>query len=322
MRTLITGASGLLGRELMKSFKDCEVVGTALNRHNGNDIIKMDLKNKEEILQILEEKNPQIIVHAAAERRPDVCKDNLEHTKQINVESTKIIAEYSADKNDCFLLYISTDYVFDGTNPPYKPNDEPNPLNEYGVSKLEGEKVIWETKQSAGILRIPYLYGFVEHIDESGVTGLIKHLQLEKLQNNEQVENVEVDDHYIRYPTFAGDVAEVVNKLAKRRFKHCGLTGTWHFTGNEATTKYKIVVTIAELLGVSHSHIIPIKNNDSNENSNNNNGIATRPYDSHLDNTALKLMKMNKVSNFTQKLKEILQDLYNKNLIPIPPSVK
>eukprot|EP01095_Lingulamoeba_sp_RSL-Kostka_P012404 TRINITY_DN492_c1_g1_i1.p1 TRINITY_DN492_c1_g1~~TRINITY_DN492_c1_g1_i1.p1 ORF type:complete len:343 (+),score=102.43 TRINITY_DN492_c1_g1_i1:61-1029(+) len=313
MRVLITGASGLLGRELMESFKDCELVGTGLNRVDGENIIKMDLSNEDEIKSILEEKKPQIIVHAAAIRRPDICDNNEELTEKINVNSTKIIAEHAASHNDCFLIYISTDYVFDGTSPPYKPNDAPNPLNTYGKSKLKGEEVIWESKHSAGVLRVPYLYGKVEYLDESGVTTLLKSLQIEKLLNNSPVDNVSIDNVYQRFPTFNKDVANTVRGLANKRFKHCGLSGTWHFSGKEQMTKYSIVVKLAELLNLPHDHIIPINEIDNN----NNNQTAQRPLNSQLDTTALKLMKLCKTTSIDDSFTQILSDLYQKNLIPI-----
>ena len=93
----------------------------------------------------------------------------------MNVGVTKALVEAINELNsdretpDHFMVYISTDYVFDGTSPPYKPLDEPNPLNEYGKSKLEGEQVMHHSE--GAILRVPILYGDVEYLKESAVTG-------------------------------------------------------------------------------------------------------------------------------------------------------
>ena len=172
-RVLVTGASGLLGRAILKEFTQCqdgwEALGLAYSRAKGN-LKKVDLKNKDDVASIVEEFKPNIVIHSAAERRPDIVEKNEEETKMLNVTATRNIAEASS-KADAFFLYISTDYVFDGSNPPYKPTDKPNPLNKYGQSKLEGENVTLEFLPRSGVLRVPILYGPVEYIHESAVTG-------------------------------------------------------------------------------------------------------------------------------------------------------
>ena len=176
-RVLITGASGLLGRAIVKEFTQSEngweVLGLAYSRAKGA-LRKVDLKSKDEVDSVVEEFKPSIVIHSAAERRPDVVEKKEEETKMLNVDATRTIAEASAKAN-AFFLYISTDYVFDGTNPPYKPTDKPNPLNKYGQSKLDGENVTLEFLPRSGVLRVPILYGPVEHIHESAVTGNATH---------------------------------------------------------------------------------------------------------------------------------------------------
>ena len=172
-KVLVTGASGLLGRAILKEFTQCgdvwEVLGLAYSRAKGN-LKKVDLRNKDEVESVIEEFKPSLVIHSAAERRPDIVEKSEEETKMLNVTATRTIAEASA-KADAFFLYISTDYVFDGTSPPYKPTDKPNPLNKYGQSKLDGENVTLEFLPRSGVLRVPILYGPVEYIHESAVTG-------------------------------------------------------------------------------------------------------------------------------------------------------
>ena len=179
-RVLVTGASGLLGRAILKEFTRCqdrwEALGLAYSRTKGN-LKKLDLRNKDEVARVVEEFRPTIVIHSAAERRPDIVEKNEEETKMLNVTATRNIAEASS-KADAFFLYISTDYVFDGSNPPYKPTDKPNPLNKYGQSKLEGENVALEFLPKSGVLRVPILYGPVEYIHESAVTGIPPLLSL------------------------------------------------------------------------------------------------------------------------------------------------
>ena len=98
---------------------------------------------------------------------------------KLNVGVTKTLAsalinELNSDAGapEHFMLYISTDYVFDGSSPPYKPHDEANPLNKYGKSKLAGEEVLKVYNSDVGMVRVPILYGKVESLKESAVTGV------------------------------------------------------------------------------------------------------------------------------------------------------
>ena len=172
-KVLITGASGLLGRALMKEFNqqdDWEVLGLAFSRSGGN-LRKVDLRNPKEVEAVIEEFKPDVVIHSAAERRPDVAENKEEETTKLNVTATSNLSDVVSRENG-FMLYISTGYVFDGTKPPYKPSDKPNPLNKYGKSKLEGEEATMKNELSGGVLRIPILYGEVEYLKESAVTGM------------------------------------------------------------------------------------------------------------------------------------------------------
>ena len=179
-RVLITGASGLLGRAILKQFSNSdswEVLGLAHSRATGA-LKKVNLLDFDEAQRVVTEFKPHVLIHSAAERRPDVVENDEETCEKMNVGITKVLATTINDLNnglevpEHFMLYISTDYVFDGASPPYKPMDKPNPLNKYGKSKLAGEKVVQTCLSDSGILRIPILYGNVEYLKESAVTGL------------------------------------------------------------------------------------------------------------------------------------------------------
>ncbi|XP_035222036.1 methionine adenosyltransferase 2 subunit beta-like [Stegodyphus dumicola] len=147
------------------------------------------------------------------------------------------------------FLYISTDYVFDGKRPPYKENDEPNPLNQYGKTKLEGEKEVMNVKPDSCILRIPVLYGDEEYIGESAVSSLIKNLKQPvptKLSNAE-----------IRFPSHTNDIASIIFQLMQCKLKDMSLNSVFHWCGLEPFTKYEMAKIIAEEFSISFSHIIP-----------------------------------------------------------------
>jgi len=222
-----------------------------------------------------------------AERRPDKVDADPEKALLLNVTVTDTLSKISS-QNGCWMVYISTDYVFDGTNPPYNPNAEPNPLNLYGRMKRDAELAVWKNQKDAGVLRVPVLYGNVEYLEESAVTVLAKFV-LNKTQ-------VELDHWQNRYPTLIDDVAHACVGLAERKLEHCGLYGTWHMSGPERFTKYEIAVEIAKVFGLSHDHILPsaIPN-------------PKVPQDAQFNCVALDVMGLRKKTPFTLAIRTILE---------------
>lgn len=183
--------------------------------------------------------------------------------------------------------------------PPYKPSSPTNPLNTYGLMKRDGEQALWDSKHKGGVVRVPLLYGPVISLDESSVTSLVQHVQVGVPAENKTP--VAVDDVHIRFPTFALDVANVVRRLSDRRSRHCALTGTWHFSGPEAMTKYEMVRSIAAALGESAEHVSPQKEVTDQ---------VPRPINAKLDITALKLMSIaGKPTTFDSGLEAIKDSL-------------
>ena len=120
-----------------------------------------------------------MIIHCAAEKSVEECEKNKESSKHLNTELTEFLARYCKEYG-AWLLYISTDYVFDGKNAPYKPNSTTNPLNLYGKLKLDGEIKARSADWGVGVLRVPVLYGKVEHLKESVVTSLLQQVKKKK----------------------------------------------------------------------------------------------------------------------------------------------
>eukprot|EP01100_Stratorugosa_tubuloviscum_P000915 TRINITY_DN1201_c1_g2_i2.p1 TRINITY_DN1201_c1_g2~~TRINITY_DN1201_c1_g2_i2.p1 ORF type:complete len:302 (-),score=137.30 TRINITY_DN1201_c1_g2_i2:282-1187(-) len=294
MKVLITGATGLLGRALMEAFSDCEVLGVAKTR-TGPKIRNLDLTNEQALTSLLNEFQPEIIIHTAAERRVDVCDRDKDYAFQLNVQLTELLAKTAAasceNKDHTWLLYISTDYIFDGQQSPYKPNSTPNPLNYYGETKLEGERRLW-ANHKGGVLRVPILYGHVQNLEESGITELRKIV--------ESKTPTTLDDWQIRYPTNVKDVAVVCRKIVDRKIRHCGISGTWHWSGNERMTKYQMAVSIAEVLNLPHDHITPLQNPPVE-------ATLKRPYNAQLDCTATQLMGVGQRTPFRQGISEIFE---------------
>ncbi|CAG8573401.1 2229_t:CDS:10, partial [Paraglomus occultum] len=252
MRVLITGASGLLGRAVCKAFNDAhhEVIGVAKTRAEKYGLYQLDLLDEAAVDAFIKQHQPQVIVHAAAERRPDVAERNPQAAQALNVNATEHLAKISKDMN-IFMIYISTDYVFDGTNPPYQENATRNPLSLYGETKMHGEDRMRETHIDSAILRIPILYGPAENPEESAVNTLIS-----TVMDTSTIKNV--DHLQKRYPTHVADVARAILEIAVRRIEgKQNVNGIFHFSAEEQFTKYEMCAIFAELLGVSIKHINP-----------------------------------------------------------------
>ncbi|CAO3569867.1 unnamed protein product [Mortierella alpina] len=278
MRVLVTGASGLLGRAVAAEFKKSghEVIGVAFSRAKG-DLKKLDLEDSKAVEAFVDQEKPDVIVHCAAERRPDVVEKNPDGAKNLNVQVPALLADLTNDRG-ILLIYISTDYVFDGTSPPYDVRDKANPLNLYGQTKYDGELAIKHANSAAIILRVPILYGATEYNGESAVNALIDSVKDSKTASM---------DHYaIRYPTNVADVARVIKDLAyKVRTEKVFISGVLHFSGEEKFTKYEMCEVIAKVLGTSVSHL--------QANASAPKDGTTRPYDCHLSNRCLNGLGVN-----------------------------
>src|SRR6201999_1865851 len=115
---------------------------------------------------------PDAVVIAAAERRPDVCEREPLVARALNVDAVSSIGR-AARRCGAWVLSISTDYVFDGSNPPYRVDASPAPINAYGRSKLDGEMALAEATDLGCVLRLPLLYGPIVDWQESAVTSLV-----------------------------------------------------------------------------------------------------------------------------------------------------
>ena len=290
-RVLVTGGSGLLGRELMKCFKDggWDVLGLAFSR-SGGGLKKVDLKNAVEVRNVFDEFKPEVVVHSAAERRPDKMDNDLEGSRLLNVTSTDVLTNLCKE-HGCFLIYMSTDYVFDGRKPPYKPDHETNPLNAYGQSKRDGEIAVRKYGNSA-VLRVPILYGNVETLDESAVTVIFKAVKSQA--------PAKISDYEIRYPTHTADVAKAVVRIATTSINDSlKCQGVWHYSARESYTKYGMACVMGRVFGISVAHLEPVRGPT---------GGAPRPYNTQLDpSQTFQVFGNQSAMEFEKKIEDILK---------------
>ncbi|GAB1314390.1 hypothetical protein MFIFM68171_04600 [Madurella fahalii] len=287
---LITGGTGLLGRQVVKAFasNNWSVKATGFSRADGTSILKVDLANAAEIEKVLDEQKPQVVVHCAANRFPDKVDKDPEGTRVVNVEASRTLARLCAQRS-VLLIYISTDYVFAGKpgDAPYEADAETGPTNLYGQTKLDGERAVLDEFGKAGkeglgvVLRVPVLYGSVESNAESAVNVLMDSVQ------KAQQDGVKISmDHWaLRFPTNTEDVARVCYDVAVRYLEtgdKASLPRVLQFSSEDKYTKYEICQLFGEIMG------LPIDRIEPNTEGNDPKASVQRPYDCHLSTKALR----------------------------------
>ncbi|KAJ5114083.1 NAD dependent epimerase/dehydratase family protein [Penicillium angulare] len=285
---LVTGASGLLGRQVFNIFQRSGVlvVGQGYSRAAPPTILKADLAKSDEIKNILDEVKPQIVVHCAANRFPDLCDKNPDEARKINVDATRALADECASRG-AFLIYISTDYVFPGTEgeAPYEADSKTNPPNLYGQLKRDGETAVLDAFKDSGlgvVLRVPVLYGTAKSNSESAVNTLVDSV----LKCQDPDAGVKMDDWALRYPTNTEDVArvcrDIVIKYIKEKHRLKELPHILQFSSEDRMTKYEICEKFASILGY------PLDGMIRNKEGNDPNAAVQRPYDTHLSTKVLR----------------------------------
>lgn len=262
LRIFITGGSGLLGSKIAEiALEKGYNVYSGFNSHKPEfgKAVKFDLTDANSIIRAINDVKPDVIIHTAALTDVDRCEVDKDLAYKINVEGTKIIAEM-ARKLNSFLIYISSDYVFNGSKGLYKEDDETNPVNYYGYTKLLGEKYC----QDFCIARTCVIYGAKP---ASGKVNFALWL-INKLEKGESVRII--TDQYIT-PTLNTNLAKMLLEIAERRLK-----GVFHLAGATRVSRFEFAKEIARVFGLDENLITPSKMNEIN-------WIAKRPRDSSLD---------------------------------------
>ncbi|TRX89545.1 hypothetical protein FHL15_009589 [Xylaria flabelliformis] len=289
-KALVTGATGFLGRQVVKAFEraDWIVKGTGHSRADGSTILKVDLAKLDEVEAALSKVQPNVVVHCAANRFPDKVDKDPEGTRALNVTATESLASLCAARG-ILLIYISTDYVFPGKpgDAPYEADATPQPTNLYGHTKLDGERAVLrvfeqESKPGLGVvLRVPVLYGDAEMPSESAINILMDSVW--KAQESDV--QIKMDHWSIRYPTNTEDVGRVCHDVATKYLgtqDRSALPRILQFSSENKFTKYGICQAFSEIMG------LPIASIEPNTEGNDPNAAVQRPYDCHLSTAALK----------------------------------
>ena len=251
---LITGSNGLLGQKIINQLKgreDVELIATSKgeNRRIVQDFNYelLDITSKEEVKKIMKKHKPDVVINTAAMTNVDACEDNQESCWKINVKAVKYLLKYSA-KYGSHLIHLSTDFVFDGENGPYRETDKPNPLSYYAKSKLASEELILNNDyKNTAIARTIIVFGTGDNLSRGNLILWAKGA-LEKQSP------INVVDDQFRAPTLADDLAKGCILIGEKNAR-----GIYHLSGPETYSILEIVKRIGKFYNLSTDYVTPIK---------------------------------------------------------------
>jgi dTDP-4-dehydrorhamnose reductase len=269
MKIMITGSNGLLGQKLVSALQhDPEVELIATSRgpdrtpnyllpfsadgsgvmpSKGHKYFSLDITDREQVDRFIGEEKPDVIIHTAAMTNVDACELDPEACTLQNVTATENLV-HAAKRQQIHFIHLSTDFIFDGRNGPYKENDEPAPLSIYGNSKLASERSVMDAGlERWAIARTIIVYGIAPGLSRSNVVLWAKNA-LEKGQP------IKVVDDQWRMPTLAEDLADGCIRIAKQ-----GATGIYHLSGPDGMSILELVQRVGRFFDLDVSVVTPIK---------------------------------------------------------------
>ncbi len=249
MKILVTGSNGLLGQKLT-SLMASEAGVTLVATGRGEDRYKgegytyrsMDITSKEDVEAVITEERPEAIIHCAAMTNVDECEQNREACWKMNVDSVGYIIA-AAEKQGSFLLHLSTDFIFDGKKGPLDEMEQPDPVNYYGESKLEAERLVQKSQLKWAIARTVLVYGITKNMSRSNIILWVKN-SLEKQQH------IKVVDDQWRTPTLAEDLAMGCFLIVKNKAE-----GIFNISGEDFLSPYDMAMKTVEYFKLDGSYI-------------------------------------------------------------------
>jgi len=265
MKILIIGADGQIGSSLLRScssFNELRVAGTSINRTENTYFL--DITRETNVHEVFSQFKPDAAILCSALTNVDECEKNKDLAHAINIGGTESTAA-ACRKTGTKLVFLSTDYVFDGKAGPYSETDAPNPLNFYGHTKLAGEKIAGNIENSL-IIRSCMVYSYAP-------SSLNYAMQvLTRLRNNTPV--TAYNDQF-ENPTYAPELSDTIIKMILGQKR-----GIYHVAGSDWTTRHEFARQVAVVFGFHNPDIRPVSTAaDTNK--------ASRPLKAGLKNSKL-----------------------------------
>lgn len=257
MRILVTGVKGQLGHDVMNELAKRGHTGI------GVDVEEMDITDAKKVEEVIKASEVDAVIHCAAYTAVDAAEDQVELCRKINAEGTENIAKVCKEL-DIKMMYISTDYVFDGEGTrPWEPDDERHPLNVYGQTKYEGELAVEKYLEKYFTIRIAWVFG---------VNG--KNFIKTMLKLSETHSELNVVDDQIGSPTYTYDLAVLmVDMIETEKY------GRYHATNEGLCSWYEFACEIFRQAG-RDVKVNPVSSEEFP-------AKAKRPHNSRMDKSKL-----------------------------------
>ena len=244
---LITGAFGQLG-EACKNHLKLNFNLILSGRYTSGDCIQLDIADRNSVDQIMAENKPDVIVNLAAMTNVDGCEANPERAKSINVDGVKNLC----NGFDGQFVQISTDYVFDGENGPYRETDKTNPISVYGHTKLTADKWLIVNHEKTTILRANVIYSYTKRTSASFVKWVVDSLS--------EAKQINVVDDQWNNPTWTKSLATVIRTMIDKE-----AFGLYHYGDRELMNRFEFANLIAKVFDLDESLIKPISTLELNQ---------------------------------------------------------
>lgn len=241
MNILVTGAAGLLGQCVMRELAGRHTTTGTCHTNTCPGLVPMAIDDPVSVRRTVQTTRLDCIVNCAGLRSPEYCLEHPDQAYQVNGLAVEYLAR-AANETGATLLHVSTDYVFDGTQPPYREDAAHHPVNCYGRSKLAGEHAARSAHRHL-ILRIPALWR-TDYTDPRNVASEI----IRRLRSGE---TLAMDSVTVRYYTLADDVAAAIRFCIDHQ-----ILGTLHVTAGQKTSKADFARRLALSMGLSGSRVI------------------------------------------------------------------
>lgn len=242
-KILLSGARSRLGTRVLEAAESSGFVccGIGRNASSAPRVIRADITDRRALLAAFEECRPQFAIHAAAITDVDGCETNRELARSVNVDGSRNMAEACA-KHGIKLIYVSTDYVFDGAAGPYGEEDKPNPLNYYSQTKLDAEKAVSEICRDAIIVRTCVPYDWNTAASPNFLMWLVAQLKAGR--------KISIVNDQWNSPTFMPQLAETLVALCSK-----WQPGIFNIAGGEVANRYDFSVAAAKAFGLDEDLI-------------------------------------------------------------------
>jgi dTDP-4-dehydrorhamnose reductase len=286
LKILITGASGLVGMRLTEAANRAgHETFTIDNQHqiDSPSAYHIDLRHEQDMIEIMKLSSPDVVVHLASITDVDLCEHNPKLANEVNTIITRSLAQ-ECSRAGSHLIYVSTDYVFDGKLGNYREEDQPNPINTYGLSKLRGEEATRNASEKFSIARTSVVYGWGRKFRPNFGSWVYTELEAGRPTRI-------VKDQYCS-PTLDSQLARMLLEVAEKR-----IPGTIHLAGASKLNRYEFALKIANKFQMDRTLIVPI---DSRSTS----WFAKRPLDSSLNVEKAQKLLTNKPENIELGLNE------------------